>query len=401
VNDQGSRPWKAHLAIALGFLAVTISVCEGVEAQGSGAKREFQSVPSNHVKASGASGQVTTTTGRATMSPVDPPSYLPWYTSPPSAISGAYVSIGGAWGAGNLYNTSTEGSVSVGTAMLDTGQCSFICFGGPSDTSHHYLAYGNDVNPPSLVTAGTSFTHHGAADDCQFQGGCPGGIHNQVFGTTVMVSPLPSPSNDAFFVTLDGYGRFAEVGNLYAGAAVIAGAGVGTPAPIPSPSSGSLVSYTGTGEGDVLLGSSGDYIKCDFGETLTAAMTCGAPLRSAVSATATPGTVGPCYKHDGNSCETTFHFVKHSSALGITTATSCLNGTWCSLSNATISLSGSNAQFSNGQYSCALSSTSAYLINLSVNGQTTSSFIIQAFNSSGSAIAAAVDLGVTYACFGV
>jgi hypothetical protein len=199
-------------------------------------------------------------------SPADPPSYLPWYTSTPAPIPGAYVSIAGAFGAGNFYNTSTAGGA-VGTGMLNTGKCLFICFGAPGMASHHVLVYGNDFAPGN---PGTSFTHHGAADDC-FKA-CPGLISNQVFSVTT------EPRENDYFVALDGAGNLGVLSSLYAGAAVIAGAGTGTPE--PSPSAGSLVSYTGPGEGDILLGTNAfaNYVKCDFGETQNSTLTCNKPL---------------------------------------------------------------------------------------------------------------------------
>ena len=217
--------------------------------------------------------------------PADPPSYLPWYPSPsPLPTESAYVGVGGAWGAGNIYNTATNvfsmtTSQVSGKHMLDTGLCYFVCYGGPGVPSHHFLFYGNDVGSGhSQETA----THHGAADDCNLPGllFCPGAISNSVFGLTVdLASP---PRGDYYFMTLDGNGNAGIVGSLYDATAVIAGAGLGTPAPIPAAATGSLVSYTGTSTspntGDVLLGSSTSYVKCDYGETAGGVLTCNQPF---------------------------------------------------------------------------------------------------------------------------
>jgi hypothetical protein len=198
------------------------------------------------------------------------PSYLPWYTSVPSPVPTQYVGVGRAFGAGNIYNSETTSDIPAGTGMLGTGQCYFVCVGSPGAQSHHYLAYGNDINPPpSPGATGSSYAHLGAADDCSVL--CPAGVSNQAFGITVQVSP--PPSLDTYFVTLDGEGNFAVLGRLYAAAALIAGAGLGTAAPVPSPSPGSLVSYTGLSPG-----SASSYVKCDYGETTSGMFTCDQPL---------------------------------------------------------------------------------------------------------------------------
>ena len=213
----------------------------------------------------------------------------------------------------------------------------------------------------------------------------------------------PEPTNSGYFVSIDGSGNFAVANNLYAAAAIIAGAGRGTPHgepspnPVPSFIPGSLVSYTGTtstgaGEGDILLGDASDYVKCDYGETTATTLTCSepvsvkGPVRSAVSTGATLAPVGPCYEHNSSSCASTFHVVKNGSSLGITTNGSCANNSWCSLNQASISFTGSTAQFSNNWYSCSLSSQSSYLLSLLANDQTTIGFNVQAYNSSGSTI---------------
>jgi hypothetical protein len=229
-----------------------------------------------------------------------PPSYLPWYsampTLTPSPITGAYVGIGGAWGAGNIFNTGAGPDETPGTGMLESGLCYFACYGAPGTASHHSLAYGNDVDPGNTE----SYTHNGAPDDCTPTAppgpasGCPGAIKNQVFSVTVdIVSPTPG----AYFVTLDASGNLGTLKNLYAGAAVIAGAGHGSTAPVPSFTPGSLVSYTGMGKGDVLLGGTTGFVKCDYGETAIGIFTCNQPLvvstglTSAGFGTPAPGTV--------------------------------------------------------------------------------------------------------------
>ena len=151
----------------------------------------------------------------------------------------------------------------------------------PGVSSHHFLAFGNDVDPGS---PGASATHLGAADDCQRPPlpECPGGIHNQVFGVSVNLNALPT--SGPHYVALDGGGNLAAAKNLYAGGAVVAGAGysaagiVPSPNPVPSALPGSLVSFTGTNTnpntGDFLLGSAASYAKCDYGETSSSTFTC-------------------------------------------------------------------------------------------------------------------------------
>jgi hypothetical protein len=195
-----------------------------------------------------------------------PAGYLPWYSSVPSPLPDAYVSIGGAWGAPNIYNThfSTNYPPEVpGTGMLNTGRCSFICFGAPGVESHHYVAYGNDVDP-----GGSSDAHLGAPDDCGSL--CPGGVPNNVFSITVDFSPTPSPG--PFFVSQDGAGDLAVLGNLSSAQAVVAGAGSGLAAPSPSP--GSLVSHGAPGKGNVVLGNASTYVSCDYGGTSAGNLTC-------------------------------------------------------------------------------------------------------------------------------
>jgi hypothetical protein len=209
-------------------------------------------------------------------SPADPPSYVTWYyptpTPWPTPITGAYVGIGGALGAGNVYNTATNGFGVSGTGMLATGACFFLCYGAPGVASANVLAMGNDVN---VLTK--SFTTLGAPDDCTTSTPplCPAGVGDQVFAIDYYASAHSTP---AVFLAIDPHANFAISNNIYAGAAVVAGAGLGNP--VPSPNPGSLVSFTGAGLGEILLGSAGpgNHVKCDFGETNLNVLTCNQPL---------------------------------------------------------------------------------------------------------------------------
>jgi hypothetical protein len=228
-------------------------------------------VASGPFTANRASGRNSALVAQA---PTPTPSYIPWYTAVPSPIPGAYAAIGQAFGAGNLYNS---GGANPGTAILqDTnGSCLFICYGAPGTASHHMLAYGNDYQTPGPMVTG-SWTTQGAPDDCASS--CPGNVPNQIYSITLQSSPFV---NNGYIVALDGKGNFGVYNNVVAGAAVIAGAGDSTPE--PSPSAGSLVSYTGTnssggGEGDILLGKSTDYAKCDYGETQSGILSCNQQL---------------------------------------------------------------------------------------------------------------------------
>lgn len=205
------------------------------------------------------------------------PNYVTWYNTPspwPSPITSAYVGIGGALGAGNIYNTATNGFGSAGTGILGTGKCAFLCYGAPGVASSNVLAIGNDVS----AISGGSFTTLGAPDDCTASTApvCPGGIHDQVFGVEYYVNSLATP---AVYLAIDNSANFAVSKGIYAVAAVVAGA---TGAPWPSPSAGSLVSDTSTSSvpntGDILLGSTTSYVKCDFGETQPLIFTCNQPL---------------------------------------------------------------------------------------------------------------------------
>jgi hypothetical protein len=203
------------------------------------------------------------------------PQYVTWYyatpTPTPSPITGAYAAIGGALGAGNVYNTATNGFGTNGSALLSTGGCFFLCYGSPGNASANVLAMGNDV------VSSYSFTTLGAPDDCGTSPGppCPAGIHDSVFALEYYASPTATPT---VLLAIDASANLAASSNIYAGAAVVAGAGTGTPE--PSPSAGSLVSHTGAGTGDILLGSSGtnSYVKCDYGETEPGELTCDEPF---------------------------------------------------------------------------------------------------------------------------
>ena len=328
------------------------------------------------------------------------PSYIPWYTPPsspwpdpwPSPIPSAYAAIDGAFAAGIIYDTGSGGTGShSGFDTFLTGLCNFVCFGKPGTTSSNVFVYGNDFNS-------TAITEIGAPDDCTTH--CPGSIVNNVFGVTVYAQP--SPVNSGYFLSVSGKGNLGIYNNVVAGASVIAGAGI-TPNPYPSPTSagGSLISYTGTGTGELRMGSAADYVRCDYGATTIDVLTCNAPLMAAKATSSTPGSVAPCYDSGGNACSSAFHSVKNvrNGTLGITTGMSgCAANSWCSLTSATISLSGA-AAFSNGNYGCALSSSSSYKLILMVNGQTATNFDIQAYNPGGS-IGANIDLGINYFCSG-
>ena len=301
------------------------------------------------------------------------PNYIPWYgPSPPpwpTPITGANAGIEGAFAAGNIYNSGAGGTGSQsGLDVLNTAACNFLCFGKRGTASVRVLIFGNDYDSES-------YTEIGAPDACSPH--CPGQITNEAFGLSIQAAD-PAPTNAGHFLAVDGRGELGVASNIAAGGAVIAGAGDGTPSasPYPSPNFGLLVSRTGTGQGDVLLGSSGsgNYVKCDYGETTPGSLTCGAPLWS-VSTGSVAGPVPPCYQNGGTSCNSTFHSVKNTTGLTITTSGACSNNTWCSLSGNTIALS-SSAVFSDTYYACALSSSSTTNLSLTVNAQTTSSFTI-------------------------
>ncbi len=323
-------------------------------------------------------------------------SYIPWYTPPPSPwpdptwpapIPNAYAAIDGAFAVGNIYDTGTGGfQAPSGFDMFISGMCNFVCFGHRGRQSHHVIAFGSDDNA-------YSFTHQGGASDHHVAT-----ILNEIYSVAVSVSS--SPEVEAHYVAVNGKGSLGVYNNVIAGASVIAGAGTSNPYPSPTAAGGSLVSYTGAGTGELRMGSATDYVRCDYGAKTTAVLTCNAPLMAAKTTTSAPGPVPPCYKSGGDPCDSTFHIVKNKPSLGLTTgASGCAANSWCSLgTSATISLSGP-AVFADGNYGCALSSSSSQKLILMVNGQQYNQFTIQAYNP-GNMIGANTDLGINYFCSG-
>ncbi len=327
-----------------------------------------------------------------------PLNYIPWYTpvpSPwpdpwPSPIPSAYAAIDGAFAVGNIYETKSPLGFQheSGFDMFMSGLCNFVCYGIRGVPSHHVWAFGSDYNS-------VSFTHQGGADNWT-----AAGISNSIYSVALLVAEGP-PVTENHYLALDGNGKVGVYNDIVAGASVIAGAGTSNPYPTPTAAGGSLVSYTGTGTGELRMGSAADYVRCDYGATTTDVLTCNAPLMAAKTTTSTPGPVAPCYGSDGTACGRTFHMVKNppGASLHITTGTSgCAANSWCSLTSATISLSGA-AVFANGSYGCALSSSSSYKLILMVNMQTATNFEIQAYNP-GVSIDPNIDLGINYFCSG-
>lgn len=324
------------------------------------------------------------------------PSYIPWYTPPPSPwpnptwpapIPSAYAAIDGAFAVGNIYDTGSQGFAHPsGFDMYISGLCNFVCFGVRGHPSHHVFAFGSDDNA-------YSFTHQGGADDHTVAG-----ISNQIY--SVAVSESSSPEVEAHYVAVDGKGKVGVADNVAAGSSVIAGAGTSNPYPSPTAAGGSLVSHTGAGTGELRMGSATDYVRCDYGVKTTDVLTCNSPLMVAETTSSTLGAVAPCYKSGGDPCDGTYHIVKNKPDPNITTGGSgCAANSWCSsLTGATISLSGP-AVFADGNYACALSSSSSYQLLLVVNAQTTTNFTIQAYNP-GIAIGVNKPLGINYVCFG-
>jgi hypothetical protein len=218
--------------------------------------------------------------------PTPTPTYIFWYPSSPSPwpspIPSANAAINAAFGAGNIYNTGAGGfGSSSGIDILDTNLCNFLCFGARGVASHHVLAYGNDYQ------SGVSFTTQGAPDDCGSS--CPGDVANQIFSITLQSNPFV---NNGYIVSVDGKGNLGVYDNIIAGAAVIAGAGDSSPE--PSPTAGSLVSHTGSGKGEVLLGSSGNFARCDYGESASGVLSCNQPFAAqAVQPNGTSGGYAP------------------------------------------------------------------------------------------------------------
>ncbi len=331
-----------------------------------------------------------------TPGPTPGPIYWYYNTSPtPSPIPGAWAAINGAFAAGNVYNTGTggSGSSSSGLGVLNTLLCNFLCFGAPGSPSPAVFVLGNDHDTAHR----TSLTILGAPDDCGTQ--CPGGVLNNVYGIT-----LYENSSYSYFAAVDGSGNLGIYNNVIAGETVVAGEANASPYPSPTASGGSLISQTGAGTGELLLGDSANYVRCDYGETTTGVLTCNAPvtvtasLMAAKSPTSSTGPVPPCYDHNGTACGSAFHVVKNTSDPGVTTNGSCTPASWCSLNNNSIVLS-SAAQFTSNAYTCALSSSSTYQLNLMVNSQSTTGFTIQAYNPTGT-IANGTNLEIQYACSG-
>jgi hypothetical protein len=266
------RERNDHPHINLGaIIFMGISIVAALVAT-KGASHATASYRNNEQSARMAASSSSPPSGRSVIDP----NYVTWYNQPspwPTPITGAYVGIGGALGAGNIYNTATNGFGSAGTGMLGTGLCAFLCYGAPGTASSNVLAVGNDVS----ALGGGSFTTIGAPDDCTTSSApiCPGGIHDQAFSVEYYANPLATP---AVYLAIDNAANFAAGQGIYAVAAVIAGA-TGSPG-APSPNAGSLVSHTGSGQGDILLGAagSGNYVKCDFGETQLSTLTCNEPL---------------------------------------------------------------------------------------------------------------------------
>lgn len=325
------------------------------------------------------------------------PGPIYWYydnAPTPSPYPSAWAAINGAFAAGNVYNTGTGGSGSLksGLGVLNTGLCNFLCFGAPGSPSPAVFVLGNDVNHINF----TSLTILGAPDDCTTH--CPGGVPNSVYGITFYEN-----SSYSYFAAVDSHGNLGIYSDVIAGQTVVAGQ-ANTNA-YPSPTPGALVSHTGAGTGELLMGDSANYVRCDYGETTTSALTCNAPvtvtapLKAAKSPTSSTGPVPPCYDYTGTACGSAFHIVKNTSDPGVTTNGQCNPNTWCSLSGNSITLS-SAAQFTSNTYTCALSSSSStYQLSLMVNNQSTTGFTIQAYNPNGT-ILGGTPLFIQYACSG-
>ena len=146
------------------------------------------------------------------------PSYIPWYTAPPSPIFSAYAALGGAFGASNFYNT---GPNSGEIFLASPGYCNLLCYGTPGSASSNVIVFGNDV------ANNKSYTSEGAPDDCATK--CPGEIANQVFGIAYNSGSTPA----ADYLAIDGNGNFGAYNNIVAGGAVIAGVARLYPCAIP------------------------------------------------------------------------------------------------------------------------------------------------------------------------
>ncbi len=327
--------------------------------------------------------------------PTPTPGPIYWYhenAPTPSPYPSAWAAINGAFAAGNVYNTGTGGSGSSnGLGVLNTQLCNFLCFGTPGSASPAVFVLGNDVDNINH----TSLTILGAPDDCTTH--CPGGVPNSVYGITFYEN-----SSYSYFAAVDSLGNLGVYRDVRAGQTVVAGQ-ANTNA-YPSPTPGALVSHTGAGTGELLMGDSANYVRCDYGETTTSALTCNAPvtvtgpLMAAKSPTSSTGPVPPCYDYTGTACGSAFHIVKNTTDPGVTTNGQCNPASWCSLNNNSIALS-SAAQFTSNTYTCVLSSSSTYQLRLVVNSQSTTGFTIQAYNPTGT-IANDTNLHIQYACSG-
>ena len=280
-----------HWAFVVAFLALVVSLFSSATAQNSRRSLTFtSSLPSyappiasalpSRFRPPSAVAQVPT--------PTPTPGFIPWYypASPwPAPVASANAAIGGVFGAANIYNSGTSPLTTAppGTGLLSVLGCYFICYGAPGYASHHVFAYGNDLGE-------TSYTSQGAPDDCDEPGfhHCPAGVHDQIFSITL--NDYFGAPNAGYFLALDGNSDLGVFGTIAAGGAIVAGAGNGTPA--PSPAAGALVSHTASGRGELLLGSSGDFVTCGYGVPTSATLTCDHPV-AANGLTALTGGVLP------------------------------------------------------------------------------------------------------------
>jgi hypothetical protein len=271
--------------------------------------------------------------------------------------------------------------------------CNYVCFGERGTKSHHALAFGSDYNA-------YAFTHQGSAHDHTVAS-----IWNQLYNVSTSVSEEPGKVTE-HYLAIDDTGNLGVQNNLIAGSTVVAGEANTNPYPSPTPGGGSLISHTGAGTGELLLGDLTNYVRCDYGETTATVLTCNAPvtitapLMAAESATSSTGPAPPAYKQDGTSPAASLHIVKNINPTTVTTNGSCSPNTWCNLSGNSIALS-SAAEFTSTNYSCALSSSSSYKLILMVNGQTTTGFAIRAYYPATlTVIPGNTNLGIQYECSG-
>jgi hypothetical protein len=325
------------------------------------------------------------------------PGPLYWYynnASTPSPYPSAWAAINGAFGAGNIYDTGTGGFFPPpGLDVLYSGMCNYVCFGERGSESHHALAFGSDYNS-------YAFTHQGSADDHTVAS-----IWNQLYNVSTSVSKNPGDVTE-HYLAIDDTGNLGVQTDIFAGSTVVAGQANTNPYPSPTAGGGSLISHTGAATGELLLGDSSDYVRCDYGETTTSVLTCNvpvtitAPLMAAESATSSTGPVPPAYKQDGTPPAASMHIVKNINPTTVKTNGSCSPNTWCNLSGNSIALS-SAAEFASTNYSCALSSSSSYKLILMVNGQTTTGFTIRAYYPAVlTIIPDNTNLGIQYECSG-